>query len=98
VVIYGALYLTLGLFFGGGFSTAVQLFPKPVLGVILLFEALALMRLVRDMLSNSGDFFIVLLVGLIAFGLPYGYVVGVVLGTAIAYLMKDRLTTTDERR
>jgi uncharacterized membrane protein (UPF0136 family) len=93
VVIYGALYLTLGLFFGGGFSTAVQLFPKPVLGVILLFEALALMKLVRDMLANAADFFIVLLVGLIAFGLPYGYVVGVVIGTVIAYAMPKKLGT-----
>jgi MFS superfamily sulfate permease-like transporter len=85
VVIYGALYLTLGLFFGGGFQTAVKLFPLPVLGVILLFEALALMKLVRDMLSSAADFFIVLLVGLMCFGLPYGYVIGVVLGTVIAY-------------
>ncbi len=92
VIIYGAIYLTLGLFFGGGFSTAVQLFPKPVLGVILLFEALALMRLVRDMLASAGDFFIVLLVGLIAFGLPYGYVIGVAIGTVIAYVMPKRVS------
>jgi MFS superfamily sulfate permease-like transporter len=98
VVIYGALYLTLGLFFGGGFQTAVKLFPLPVLGVILLFEALALMKLVRDMLSSAADFFIVLLVGLIAFGLPYGYIIGVVLGTVIAYVMKDRLASTDEHK
>ena len=98
VVIYGAMYLTLGLFFGGGFQTAVKLFPLPVLGVILLFEALALMKLVRDMLSSAADFFIVLLVGLIAFGLPYGYVIGVVLGTVIANVMKDRLASTDEHK
>lgn len=93
VVIYGALYLTLGLFFGGGFQATVKLFPLPVLGVILLFEALALMKLVRDMLSSAADFFIVLLVGLIAFGLPYGYVIGVVIGTLIAYMMPKRLAT-----
>lgn len=98
VVIYGALYLTLGLFFGGGFSTAVKLFPLPVLGVILLFEALALMKLVRDMLANAADFFIVLLVGLIAFGLPYGYVIGVVFGTLIAYWVKSRFAAAEERR
>ena len=91
VVIYGALYLSLGLFFGGGFQSAVKLFPLPVLGVILLFEALALMKLVRDMLSSAGDFFIVLLVGLMCFGLPYGYVLGVLLGTVIAYAMPKRL-------
>jgi uncharacterized membrane protein (UPF0136 family) len=98
VVIYGTLYLTLGLFFGGGFQAAVKLFPLPVLGVILLFEAIALMKLVRDMLSNAADFFIVLLVGLIAFGLPYGYVIGVILGTVIAYVMPKRLASTDEHK
>jgi hypothetical protein len=141
-VIEGALYMGLGLFFAGGFRTAIEIFPKPVLGVILLFEALALMKLIRDMVPGStglpaaagyqpvpsspspvavppafsrprsapesavaeasaspapptayslapgpspSDFTIVLLVGLIAFALPYGYVVGLVLGTALAY-------------
>ncbi|HEV8385339.1 MAG TPA: putative sulfate/molybdate transporter [Candidatus Acidoferrales bacterium] len=91
VLIYGAMYLALGIFFGRGFQTAVKLFPLPVLGVILLFEALALMRLVRDMLASAADFFIVLFVGLIAFGLPYGYVIGVVIGTMIARSMPKKL-------
>src|SRR5205823_12080891 len=38
VVIYGSIYLVLGVFFSHAFSTAVYLFPLPVLGVILLFE------------------------------------------------------------
>lgn len=91
VAIYGSLYLVLGLLFSGGFSTAVQLFPRPVLGVILVFEALALMKLVRDTMASSSDFALVLLVGLICFGIPYGYVVGLVIGTAIAYLLPGRL-------
>jgi hypothetical protein len=91
VMIYGMLYLGLGLFFSRGFATAVQLFPLPVLGVILLFEALALMRLTRDTAGNPADFAIVLLVGLICFGVPYGYVVGLVVGTALAYLLPARL-------
>jgi xanthine/uracil/vitamin C permease (AzgA family) len=91
VMIYGTLYLALGLFFSRGFSTAVQLFPLPVLGVILLFEALALMRLTRDAAAKPADFAIVLLVGLICFGVPYGYVVGLVVGTALAYLLPARL-------
>jgi hypothetical protein len=40
----------------------------------------------------------VLLVGLMAFGLPYGYVIGVVIGTVIAYWMKLRFETANERR
>jgi MFS superfamily sulfate permease-like transporter len=88
VVIYGFFYLTLGFFFSGGFGHIVELFPKPVLGVILLFEALALMRLIRDAASSAADFTVVLLVGLMAFGLPYGYVIGLVVGWAIALLFR----------
>jgi MFS superfamily sulfate permease-like transporter len=92
VIIYGTLYLVVGFFFSGGFAKAVQLFPLPILGVILLFEALALMRLVRDTMASSSEFAIVLLVGLICFGVPYGYVVGLVIGTALAYLLPNRLS------
>ena len=58
----------------------------------MLFELLALMRLVRDTMSIPGDFAIVILVGLICFGVPYGYVVGLVIGTALAYLLPNRLS------
>jgi len=92
VVLYGSLYLLLGCFLSAGFGEVVQLFPKPILGVILMFEGLALMRVVRDMMVSKADFTIVLMVGLIAVGLPYGYVIGLVLGTALAYLAKRRLT------
>ncbi len=56
------------------------------------------MRLVRDTMSVPGDFAIVLLVGLICFGVPYGYVVGLVIGTALAYLLPDRLSGITARR
>jgi xanthine/uracil/vitamin C permease (AzgA family) len=90
VVIYGLFYLTLGLFLSGGFHFVVDFFPKPVLGVILLFEALALVRLTRDMAVNAADFSVVLLVGLIAFALPYGYVVGLVIGWIVAVLAQRK--------
>ena len=92
VVLYGGLYLTLGMFFGRGFGLTVEFFPKPLLGIILLFEALALVRLVRDMFESAPDASIVLLVGMIAFGLPYGYVVGLVVGTILAYLVRRGMT------
>lgn len=115
-VIEGSLYMGLGLFLAGGFRTAIEIFPKPVLGVILLFEAVALMKLIRDTVPggtglqpvrvsasaspspyslapspSTSDFTIVLLVGLIAFGLPYGYVIGLVVGTLLAYLFPKQL-------
>jgi hypothetical protein len=88
VMIYGLMYLVLGLFFAGGFGVAVGIFPKPILGTILFFEALALLKLMRDMTASLADFTVVLLVGLAAFGLPYGYLIGLVAGTAIAWLLR----------
>ncbi len=92
IVIYGSIYLLLGLFFSQSFQMAIELFPKPVLGVILAFEGLVLIRLVRDMAASKTDFAVVLLVGLMCVGLPYGYVVGLVVGTAVAYLLNRGLT------
>ncbi len=88
VIIEGALYIFIGLFFGRVFDALVAVFPLPILGVILLFEALALMLLVRDLSTSKSDLTVVLLVGLMAVGLPYGYLIGMVVGVAIAYLMK----------
>lgn len=85
VILYGGLYLALGLFLSGGFETAVHLFPLPVLGVILLFEAVALLRLVGDLAGERFGFTVAILVGLCALTLPYGFLVGLLLGTALWY-------------
>jgi len=93
VIIEGSLYVFLGLFFGKGFEAVVGVFPLPILGIILLFEGLALMLLVRDSTSSKSDLTIILLVGLIAVGLPYGYLIGMIVGVVIAYLMKRGVIT-----
>jgi hypothetical protein len=97
VIIYGGLYLVLGLLLAGSFNQVIVLFPKPVLGMILFFEALALMRLVRDTAAEARGFALVLLVGLSAALLPYGYVVALVIGTALAYLPGLKLVDVAER-
>lgn len=91
VIIYGLFYLILGLFFSGAFQQVIPLFPKPVLGIMLLFEALALMLLCRDMAASLADFAVVLVVGLCAVALPYGYVIGLILGLLLHYLFLNRL-------
>ncbi len=91
VIIYGFFYLILGLFFSAAFQQVIPLFPKPVLGIMLLFEALALMLLCRDMAASLADFAVVLVVGLSAVALPYGYVVGLILGLLLHYLFLNRL-------
>jgi len=91
VILYGFFYLTLGLFFSAAFQQVIPLFPKPVLGIMLLFEAVALMLLCRDMASSLADFAVVLVVGLSAMALPYGYVIGLILGLLLHYVFLNRL-------
>ena len=88
VIIYGALFMALGLFFSSGFAQLVHVFPLPMLGVLLLFEGLALIVLVRDLADDRSDFFIAALVALCAAFLPYGYVIGLVIGAPLAHLAR----------
>lgn len=85
LVIYGGLYLIAGLFFAGSFALLVRVFPLPILGVLLLFEAVALMLLVRDQFAARGDLAVAVLTALLAALLPYGYVIAMVAGTAMWY-------------
>jgi hypothetical protein len=86
IIIYGSIFLILGLFFAAGFQQVVQVFPLPVLGVLLFFEAAALMSLVRDQAGES--MLLVVIVGLIAAGLPYGYAIGLVVGVALSKMKR----------
>ena len=86
VVIYGSMFLILGVFFSGSFDTVVKIFPLPVLGIILLFEGLWLMLFIKDIIDSKKSFFISLLVALIACGLPYGYLIGMIVGTVLYYI------------
>jgi MFS superfamily sulfate permease-like transporter len=87
VIIYGSMYLIVGLFFSNAFETVFHVFPLPILGVILAFEAAALMLLVRDMTQERTTFFLVILTGLMASLLPYGYLVALIAGTILAYTL-----------
>lgn len=80
VIIYGSVFLIVGLFFAGSFGQLAHAFPLPLLGVLLAFEALTLLSLVRDVSGSSRDWSIALIVALCAFGLPQGYLVGVITG------------------
>ena len=85
IIIYGSLFLILGLFFASGFQQVVQVFPLPVLGVLLFVEGLALMLFARKEAGDKRDFFIVVATGIIANGLPFGYASALVIGTLLFY-------------
>lgn len=89
VIIYGAMFLLLGLGFSGGFALLAQVFPRPILGVLLLVEGLALLVLVRDLAERRRDLTLAMLVAVLAVGAPYGYLVAMVVGTGLAYLVKE---------
>lgn len=92
VVIYGSLFVVIGFFFSGDFGGFVKFFPMPILGIILLFEALALMSFIKDITSSTKCFFVALVVALIAFALPYGYAIGLLTGILLDFLIKkDRI-------
>lgn len=79
-VIYGSLYLIAGVFFAGGVATLAGLFPMPLLGVVMLFEAILLMLLTRDVAGSAEGFWIALAVAMAVVALPYGYLIGLLLG------------------
>jgi hypothetical protein len=84
-MIYGSFYLILGLLFSTNSPELLQIFPKPLLGVILLFEGIALILLVKDIITDRKMFFIAVFVAVCANGLPNGYFFGLVIGTIIYY-------------
>ncbi len=86
VIIYGSMYIIIGLFFSSVFSQVIEFFPQPILGIILLFESLTLLLFIGDQTDSKQNFTISLLVGLLAFLVPQGYLVGLIVGTGIYYL------------
>ncbi len=88
VIIYGGFYVLLGLCFSASFEALLYAFPMPLLGVMLLFEAVALSRvaLALDREHNLG---VTALTALIVLGLPYGFLVGLLLGSLAYYALKS---------
>jgi hypothetical protein len=84
VIIAGSGLLAAGVLFGGSVGELALFFPKPMLGVLLLVEGVALLSLLRDLAGTPRDFALALCLGVIAAGLPYGYLVALVLGTVLS--------------
>jgi hypothetical protein len=94
IIIYGSIYLTLGLFFATGFSHVVQIFPLPILGVLLLVEGAALMAMIRDQVADRTALAVVLVTGVIAVAVPYGYAAGLIAGTLLSIALGRRAPAT----
>lgn len=88
VLFYGVLFLTLGLVFGDVIFEVVRVFPFPILGVLLFFEGFALVKLVGKVKDDHLDLVVALLVGVVAVGVPFGFAVGLLGGTAAYHLLR----------
>ena len=81
-------------------AQVLEAFPRPLLGVVLLAEALTLMRLIGDTAGSRRDLAIALAVGVIAFAVPQGYLVGLAVGLALDRLPvrygREQETTVSE--
>lgn len=89
-VIYGLFYVLIGTLFAGALGSVVNLFPLPLLGSILLFEAVALMLQTADIVSHRPSFFLCLLCAVVSAYLPNGYVVALVAGTLLYWVLDRR--------
>lgn len=90
VVIYGAMFLVLGLLFSASFADILRVFPLPMLGVLLLVEAVTLIRLLRDLpVRDPAGLPLALVVGSVVLLVPYGYVAGMLVGM-LGYMMVAR--------
>lgn len=89
VIIHGSLFLVTGLFFSGSFHQFVQVFPRPVLGVLLLVEGVLLARLVRDLQPRfPRELPLAAGVGVVAALVPYGYLIGMVAGAVLHRMLQ----------
>jgi MFS superfamily sulfate permease-like transporter len=85
IVIYGSLFIIAGLFFAGKFHSIINYFPLPVLGVVLFFESITLITMVKDITELKSDLFIAIIVGLTSAFVPYGFGLGMLIGLFLFY-------------
>ena len=83
VIVYGGFFILASLVLSTDPTAFSRLFPGAILGVLLVFEGVALLTLLRDLASDARSLRAALMCGLAAFTLPYGYVVALVGGTVL---------------
>lgn len=83
VVLYGVGWLAAAVAAAAAPASLLLLFPAPLLGALLLVEALALVRLLRDIPGDIVAWGLVLLFGAVAAFVPYGYAWALVVGALV---------------
>ncbi len=84
VVLYGFFWFAAALLASADARAMLSLFPGPILGVLLVVEAVTLLSLVKEVSGDPRSLLLALLLALIAPSVPYGYAVALVGGTLVA--------------
>jgi MFS superfamily sulfate permease-like transporter len=89
-IIYGTFLVLSGLLLVGEPAAFQRLFPGPILGTLLLVEAITVLLLVRDLRDTPAWLAFAVACGLGAAFLPYGYAVVLLGGTVISVALRRR--------
>ncbi|MBI3792183.1 MAG: transporter [Gemmatimonadetes bacterium] len=84
VILYGLFWFAAALMASADARALLSLFPGPILGVLLVVEAVTLLALVREVAGDARQLTLALLLALVAPSVPYGYAVALVGGTLVA--------------
>jgi len=83
VMIYGAVYVCLGVSIALGMHNVLAFFPLPILGVMLAREGFTLTGRLRAVDRDPVSRATAVLVGVLAVGFSNGFLIGMVVGTAL---------------
>lgn len=80
LVILGVIVLFTGLFLGESVALLFQVFPRPILGVILFFAGVELALVVQDIKLKKQNFFVLLITaGAVVWNMGVAYLAGLTL-------------------
>lgn len=87
VIVYGTTLVLAGLFLVGDPASFQRLVPSPVLGTLLLVEAVTVLLLVRDQWGDKLACSVAIACGLTAAYAPYGYAIALAAGTLVSVVL-----------
>jgi MFS superfamily sulfate permease-like transporter len=85
VVIYGVFFVLMAILFGHDAKDVLSIIPVSLLGVVLAFEALGLMRLAQRTESTTWGKTITIATGIVCLVAPHGFLLGSAVGIMLNY-------------
>lgn len=89
VILYGIFFVTLGLLWNVLGKWTNTLFPLPVMGVLIVIQGLFLIKFIKDLSTNHKYLMFAIGLSLIAFLIPYGFAIAMIIGIGVSYLFKQ---------